>query len=101
MSRMVVFLLEDIPAEYIEKMRASGLYGDGETEIVKNLVMAGIRQAITDTIIELRDHGPEAPRGELKVYACTHCRDGAEDSPEDMLSDGTCPKCGTLCEIIF
>lgn len=80
------FFLEDIPAKYIGEMVESGLYGDDGDAVVMGLVMAGIREAITNRIIDRLDVGAEHPEAE----------DDERPAPPPDFS--RCPDCGEPLE---
>lgn len=108
MTRYFSFWLEAIPAEYLDAMVATQLWGEDEKAVLNWLALEGIRGAITDKLIPLRERDEEDPEASAperlapkSPYKCEHCRDGLDSTPEGITVDGNCPKCGILCEIPF
>lgn len=51
-KRQTSLTLTPIMWAYVEAMRQTGLYGDGTSAVLRNLVMEGARKALADGIIE-------------------------------------------------
>lgn len=78
-------IVDDKLDAYLEQLKASGLYGDGESEIVAGFILAGIREAITAGIIKLRQ--PVEPEAEEAEAAPPPPRRRGASAPGHNLDD--------------
>lgn len=87
------FVLPDRAGAALRKMIDSGLFGDGESEVLSHISLVAIQDAISRSLIEAPDLDlgmddiQEAPEPRFK---CTTCEDGMV-LPENKL---LCPDCG-------
>jgi hypothetical protein len=96
MSRYVSFFLEDIPAEYLDAMVATQLWGEDEKQVLNCLVLEGMRGAISGKLIPLREadeevtEAPPQERAPGHVYKCDVCKDGTAEAGARAEVCGAC-----------
>lgn len=81
MSRYLSFIAEDIPAEHLDAMVKTGLWGETENEALNHLLLCGIRDAIAGRIIDRIEPNVEDPEaapvgtgmGNALVPSCPDC----------------------------
>lgn len=88
MSRYLSFMAEDIPAEYVDVMVKTGLWGETESEVLNCLLLRGIQDAITGRLIPLRDTWSEVAPKEAPEPG----------TPPPDLGVSRCPECGEPLE---
>lgn len=109
MSSHYSILVNDQTAERLDRMLATGLWGDDRDGVLEQLVMAGVREAIATGLIDLdpkefdevdepavMQTAPEVDRlAEIVLAqptdgkpACQTCKNGTD------IADFECPNCG-------
>lgn len=85
------FVLPDRAGAALRKMIDSGLFGDGESEVLSHIALVAVQDTISRGLIEApnldEEDVEEVPEPRFK---CTTCEDGMV-LPENKL---LCPDCG-------
>lgn len=100
MSEYFSTVLNEKAADLLRAVINTGLYGDGETEVVACMLLKGVQEAVANRFVTLpgpepepQDEPAEAPPSR---YRCEVCHDGTL-SPPGMTPIGDCQKCGAAC----
>jgi hypothetical protein len=89
MSEYQPFFLEDGLFRYLEPIRATGLYGSTDDEVLNNLVRIGVQQAVVQRVVPMIYTTTEAVHEAPAKPRCATCLDMWTGAPGTV-----CPTCG-------
>ena len=82
------FLIDDGLARYLGPLKATGLYGETDDEVLASLIREGVHRAVASKFVEVLFAEDEEEAAAPEKPPCPTCND-------TWANPGVCPACGS------